>query len=476
MVNKPKFHVVRKKRVLRKAHLPSGIPKRRVSAKAPYSRSITPVGFTAPQRWSKPPKRKIDAPVHGNAGRKPTSLPVYPEVWNTDYVFAVESSPTDYLEFPRSYERFFLTRTSVRTPGFHKLKGSKLPVNPFHFEKRVTNDGQGYDLRSSSQGISNSWDRTSALWPEVSPPQPVHDVQSENKVITKLIERAQLDLNANIAQDLAQIGQTTRLITTTCYRITNAIRDVRRGNVAGALRSLQHGDNRIPDPGSHVPSRFLKAHAQNWLELQYGWKPLLQDVDGAMRALANTLAKDRVLKEVRATVRGKPVKVVRTLFSRVATPTVKPAGTVTNISQTNSTIGVRYKVESSMTSFLAQLGFTNPINLAWEVLPYSFVVDWFIPVGTYLSELSAWDGLAFLDGFKTNFTVQETFASAQFSEGPIGPTHFVSRCGGSYSRTWVICDREKLVAFPRSRFPHFKNPLSTTHATNALALMVSAFR
>jgi hypothetical protein len=34
------------------------------------------------------------------------------------------------------------------------------------------------------------------------------------------------------------------------------------------------------------------------------------------------------------------------------------------------------------------LGLLDPLSVAWEILPWSFVVDWFYPVGTFLDNLS----------------------------------------------------------------------------------------
>jgi hypothetical protein len=35
-------------------------------------------------------------------------------------------------------------------------------------------------------------------------------------------------------------------------------------------------------------------------------------------------------------------------------------------------------------SALRQMGLGNPASILWERLPYSFVIDWFIPIGNYL--------------------------------------------------------------------------------------------
>lgn len=43
--------------------------------------------------------------------------------------------------------------------------------------------------------------------------------------------------------------------------------------------------------------------------------------------------------------------------------------------------------------FLDQFGFTNPAALAWELLPLSFVANWFIDMGSFLSQFSAFTGM-----------------------------------------------------------------------------------
>jgi hypothetical protein len=48
--------------------------------------------------------------------------------------------------------------------------------------------------------------------------------------------------------------------------------------------------------------------------------------------------------------------------------------------------------------------------------------------------------------------------------------------GGSYYREYVITDRVKLTAFPSPKIPSLKNPISVTHAQNAIALMIAVFK
>ena len=51
----------------------------------------------------------------------------------------------------------------------------------------------------------------------------------------------------------------------------------------------------------------------------------------------------------------------------------------------------------------------NVLELGWEVIPFSFVVDWGIGVGDYLSSLDALKGMAFVAGTVTH---KETFIGA----------------------------------------------------------------
>jgi hypothetical protein len=49
------------------------------------------------------------------------------------------------------------------------------------------------------------------------------------------------------------------------------------------------------------------------------------------------------------------------------------------------------------------LGLINPASVVWELVPYSFVVDWFVPVGGFLSSFT-WDvGLKILRPQRTLF-------------------------------------------------------------------------
>jgi hypothetical protein len=123
-----------------------------------------------------------------------------------------------------------------------------------------------------------------------------------------------------------------------------------------------------------------------------------------------------------------------------------------------------YRLDDSTLYRLNQLELINPAEIAWELLPYSFVVDWFLPVGNVLSAWSATWGLSYVDGVITS--------RAQGSAGGLNRVlSDVTRQSGGF--TWLVDQtgiRREVVTSP-SPFLYFKSPFSTTHVVSALALL-----
>jgi hypothetical protein len=199
------------------------------------------------------------------------------------------------------------------------------------------------------------------------------------------------------------------------------------------------------------------------------------DVEGSLASLAQYMSDQT--PEQRAVRSG-------TVRSEVKTPLMRsghnaPIGVHIVSTSTRVQYGIRYKVADTLKVFLAQTGFTNPLNLGWEILPFSFVVDWFLPVGNYLETLSAWDGLTFSGGWKTTFTREEATAIYFFSgvldahQGPEFPATTDIR--GSYWRYGINLDRAVLTAFPSGSPPSFKANMDVTKSLNALALVQQLF-
>jgi len=361
------------------------------------------------------------------------------------------------------------------TPGFGKLKKSQLPVNNYSCTIRLTMENHDFNhsfvpSNGSYHTEIHSW-RTNLPGPNL----PSHIPTARNMAIRKVIQEANLDISANLAQDAAQVTQLTELVAVTCNRFIGSITNLRRGNFAGAINHLTAGRTRLTKIPKGTPSR-KKDLAENWLELQYGWKPLLMDIEGVMESLQNLNVGSPTLRRVVG--RGKAVESVNSTFDTYTSPTIGPGkGIERRRTVTNARIGVVFSMESPMLSFLAQTGFTNPLNLAWEILPFSFVADWMIGIGPYLEALSAWDGLTFHTGYQTQFTKMWTDMSVDYDGINVGNNAGFWTQKSGLKLEDVKFDRLKLGDFPSQTFPRFKNPFhSVVHAWNAIALLGTFFR
>ena len=129
---------------------------------------------------------------------------------------------------------------------------------------------------------------------------------------------------------------------------------------------------------------------------------------------------------------------------------------------------------SSLTTSASQIGLTNPALLAWDVLPFSFVVDWFLPLGGYLSSLDSMLGIQFKHTVVA--TKYEAEIRNEFYGNGLYNVHR-SRVEGYASSRSLQKDFRRSISYvaPRPIFPSFKNPISTSHAMTSLSLMIALF-
>lgn len=415
-----------------------------------------------------------------------------------------------------SFDSLNRSFSSVRTPGFRFLKKRKLPDNPYSLDVRKVSQTQCAVLGSWIEGPYGPNGRiilggTSQLAVLQLPSAPVFDITVKNRAQRKLADRAGLE-SSSIPQDIVQFRQMQKLIGSNFFSLANSYRALKRGDINSAVDHLlsknpqrakggvvRHGNMKMYIEGRFIKTRngnILKLRdkqsietlssasgslANKWLELQYGWKPLLMDIHTVLQATANYVVNSEVEKRIKVSAQNDKIQEAEYAgygFGLVAADTsVKNIKTVTS-TYSRSNIVLRYKLADRFKSFLSQTGFTSPVSLAWEILPWSFVVDWALPIGPYLQSFSDFEGMEFKGGSQTDF-VRQTYVAAvdaHYSRAPYsGYTALNFDMTGSYSREWVKMSRVKLISFPTQTFPPLKNPMSMEHALNGLALLRTVF-
>jgi hypothetical protein len=126
------------------------------------------------------------------------------------------------------------------------------------------------------------------------------------------------------------------------------------------IRLLRHGDV-----------------AKTWLEYRYGWRTLYFDMVDVSKALADLEAKRTRFKE-RAGYSYRTVSVTNSSYSDSVNSWLCSRTLYTNIS-------VRGSIVADINPPRFQF---NPITTTWELITFSFIIDWFIGVGQWLNALS----------------------------------------------------------------------------------------
>lgn len=134
-----------------------------------------------------------------------------------------------------------------------------------------------------------------------------------------------------------------------------------------------------------------------WLAMQYGWLPFLSDVYEASRAFEAFTAppREKVYK----------ASISKRIFEQSSS---SPGNYLCNRFRTRS-MKISYRLRERLSN-PRSLGLYDPSSVAWELLPWSFVIDWFIPIGTYLESLAV---IPYLNG---NWML--TSFNSQLSVGP----------------------------------------------------------
>lgn len=216
--------------------------------------------------------------------------------------------------------------------------------------------------------------------------------------------------------------------------------------------------------GNNYTEAMLKI--PSWrLQWQYAVKPLMSDIYNACNALDDN-ANDRW----KVTVKG------MAQFKAKANGNIGETGDRdfcrANVTTVHSCF-VRVDVTPSSNALrkATECGLTNPLALAWELTPLSFVVDWAIPLGDYFSSLDAglgWDMLGFSSSNLSRVHYEFKGLSGMSSAG------FESSSAWSARYYKVALSRSTSATFPLPHFPSVKDPFSASHVADGLAILTQA--
>jgi len=173
---------------------------------------------------------------------------------------------------------------------------------------------------------------------------------------------------------LAQGKQTVDQTISTIGALSSSLVALKKRQFGRALSlvGLAPGQRRISSLRRRVDSGDISGA---WLAMQYGWLPFVSDVFEAWKAYEELTAPPKSLSFV-----------VTAKNSISWNGSAEPTNYTCNNRRVDS-VRLKYTLTEEL-SAPRSLGLLDPASVAWELTPWSFVIDWFVPVGEYLEVLN----------------------------------------------------------------------------------------
>lgn len=227
-------------------------------------------------------------------------------------------------------------------------------------------------LQNPLRVFSHQWTQGRIYFPNYADAGGVSDVTANNlalRDINRAIRQTRTHIQGQIF--LGEAREALRMITSPAKALRQGL-----GNYVDALKKRT----------ARVPKKSLnKVIGETWLEYSFGWVPLIHDLDDAHKAyykLGNQLTTSRITRQGSTEASFVDFVNAQTTFGSNVLGLVDQ--TTTHRVSVRYVVGMRTTTKgAAYNSVSERLGLTinNFAATAWELLPWSFLVDYFTNIG-----------------------------------------------------------------------------------------------
>lgn len=342
----------------------------------------------------------------------------------------------DFVQYPTINKRE-VTRTRRKQNIKSALAANGyLPVLPFtgHYRDRSlttgevetswTNYGSPVLVRSVDTHFANYFDHSWVGWEAAR--------QSAYNIAAAKLNARVRDQRVSVIETIYESGKSRRMILETLSTLTSAARDVKQGRLSDAAKklglaappkTLLRGYMRHKRKTLHVvisPARTTQEFASRWLAFRYGWGPLYYTVYGAMTMMFDELKASNGNKFYFVNTGKNAASVLLPPYVRYSPAFGLYSGgrsygstgsyaladygvKCTETDRYSVSMSAVIRLRNEALDNMSQMGLTNPLLVAWELVPFSFVADWFVNLSDILAQLDVWVGKQFVTGTVTNY-------------------------------------------------------------------------
>lgn len=281
-----------------------------------------------------------------------------------------------------------------------------------------------------------------------------------NKAVSKLFDeiRGDLDWSVNAFQTSQTIALAKRI-----KKLVGYVRNIPKKVIMSSLAA--HKSNAIAGVKRVNIKDVYKDSSSLWLEWIYGLKPIVSDLYETADRYMNGYYPKRSIKK-RAGIRGR------------AEYRKNPDGILEIINvdwSSRCEIRADFAWSHDTLENTARWTSLNPLSIGWELLPYSFVVDWMYNVGGYLRDLesSAVYANSFLSGYVTYTSIVKIDGSRSGTYKPASNLRITENSLASNKLTYK--ERIPITSIPEPRAPTIRRTMLGTQRLLSAAALLSAF-
>lgn len=190
---------------------------------------------------------------------------------------------------------------------------------------------------------------------------------------------------------LAQSRQAMDMLTGRLLQMVRFTKALKRLDFSGAAQQLlakhdQDGWTQYRKTKGRLVKRSDKRLADHFLEYHWGWKPIVQDIYTSIDILQREIEPQRIC--VQGTFRGQRSGSGNAIVG-------------TRVSTSVCRIGADVTVSNPNLYLANQLGLVNPASALFDLIKWSYLLDWFVNVSEFLNSFTEYAGLSLTNQFYT---------------------------------------------------------------------------
>lgn len=280
--------------------------------------------------------------------------------------------------------------------------------------------------------------------------------QAHEGVVYARAVAASKEAAADVGMMLAEAGSTISMLVNPIRALPKLLKHLVQPRTSGRM----FGRRRSP----------LSYASNAWLEHRYGILPLLADID-SLRGLTRDVLSPRHFDFARKRAR----KTLSSTSTRVILSGLRPVpmslyGSIVSERWAKVFASAFYRADGQTSGSQLAVDASSIPNLLWELVPFSFVVDWWFDVGTWLRAITPKYGITSLGGCTSILAGSTTDVSINMACHSKPSVYYPLSPLNSSCKTTAISYSRSLATHPVHNFVLKPGLASWQHKVSAAAL------